>query len=186
LTQVNAPSPRSAQNAIPESVRSTDEAVRDNERLRLVLPAVWARPNDICGELEAQFGDAQDFEFTVQYGMPFLLQTRRAKRTDWAAMTIAADMVRAAQAIRRACAFPRHRPRWHASLARCVWSPARTWKSTRITAGAESAAHCSTRAVFYGWTAMPVLCILGRLAMTTERPDHVLAAIAGWCGAVAA
>ena len=69
------------------------QKLRDNERLRLVLPAIWARLNDICHELEAQFRDAQDFEFTVQSGALFLLQTRRAKRTDWAALAIAVDMV---------------------------------------------------------------------------------------------
>ena len=41
----------------------------------------------------ALFGDAQDFEFTVQSGVLFLLQSRRAKRTDWAALAIAVDMV---------------------------------------------------------------------------------------------
>jgi len=67
--------------------------LRDNERLRLVLPAVWARLGEVGHELEALFGDAQDFEFTVQSGVLFLLQTRRAKRTDWAALAIAVDMV---------------------------------------------------------------------------------------------
>ena len=45
--------------------------------------------------MEALAGDAQDFEFTVQSGVLYLLQTRRAKRTDWAALTIAVDMVEA-------------------------------------------------------------------------------------------
>ena len=57
------------------------------------MPAVWSRLNEICHELEALFRDTQDFEFTVQSGELFLLQTRRAKRTDWAALTIAVDMV---------------------------------------------------------------------------------------------
>jgi pyruvate,orthophosphate dikinase len=64
-----------------------------HERLRLALPAVWTRLNEICRVLETLFGDAQDFEFTVQSGALFLLQTRRAKRTDWAALAIAVDMV---------------------------------------------------------------------------------------------
>src|SRR5208337_4249004 len=38
-------------------------------------------------------GDAQDFEFTIQSSVLFLLQTRRAKRTDWAALAIAVNMV---------------------------------------------------------------------------------------------
>ena len=38
--------------------------------------------------------DAQEFELTVQEGELFLLQTRTAKRTPWAALRIATDQVR--------------------------------------------------------------------------------------------
>lgn len=54
---------------------------------------MWTRLAEICPTLEALFGDAQDFEFTVQSGELFLLQARRAKRTDWAALVIAVDRV---------------------------------------------------------------------------------------------
>ena len=80
-------------NGQGEDVVAGRQKLRDNDRLRVVLPAVWARLNDICQDLEALFGDAQDFEFTVQSGTLFLLQSRRAKRTDWAALAIAVDMV---------------------------------------------------------------------------------------------
>jgi pyruvate, orthophosphate dikinase len=43
------------------------------------------RLNEIRHELETLFYDAQDFEFTVQSGA--------AKRTGWAAVAIAVDMV---------------------------------------------------------------------------------------------
>ena len=69
------------------------KTLRDNERLRLVLPAIWVGLNEIRHELETLFHDAQDFEFTVQSGALYLLQTRRAERTDWAAVAIAVDMV---------------------------------------------------------------------------------------------
>jgi pyruvate,orthophosphate dikinase len=61
--------------------------------LRTALPKIWRRLNDVSREVEALAGDAQDFEFTVQSGVLYLLQTRRAKRTDWAALAIAVDMV---------------------------------------------------------------------------------------------
>ncbi|HEY0182412.1 MAG TPA: PEP/pyruvate-binding domain-containing protein [Rhodopila sp.] len=80
-------------NGQGEDVVAGRQKLRDNDRLRLVLPGVWSRLSAICHELETLFGDAQDFEFTVQSGTLFLLQARRAKRTDWAAVTIAADMV---------------------------------------------------------------------------------------------
>ena len=80
-------------NAQGEDVVSGRQQLGDKDRLPLVLPAVWARLNDICHELEMLFRDAQDFEFTVQSSVLYLLQARRAKRTDWAALTIAVDMV---------------------------------------------------------------------------------------------
>jgi pyruvate,orthophosphate dikinase len=80
-------------NGQGEDVVAGRQRLTDKDRLPLVLPAVWARLNDICRELEKLFHDAQDFEFTVQCGLLYLLQARRAKRTDWAALAIAVDMV---------------------------------------------------------------------------------------------
>ncbi len=80
-------------NGQGEDVVAGRQKMHDNDRLRLVLPAVWAKLNDIRHALEVLFGDAQDFEFTVQSGVLYLLQSRRAKRTNWAAVTIAVDMV---------------------------------------------------------------------------------------------
>ncbi|MDR3463860.1 MAG: PEP/pyruvate-binding domain-containing protein [Beijerinckiaceae bacterium] len=80
-------------NAQGEDVVAGRHLMHDNARLRTVLPAVWSRLNDVVRELEALFEDMQDFEFTVQSGELFLLQTRRAKRTDWAALAIAVAMV---------------------------------------------------------------------------------------------
>jgi pyruvate,orthophosphate dikinase len=80
-------------NAQGEDVVSGRQHLGDKDRLRLVLPAVWTRLNEIRRDLETLFREAEDFEFTVQAGVLFLLQTRRAKRTDWAALAIAVDMV---------------------------------------------------------------------------------------------
>jgi pyruvate,orthophosphate dikinase len=80
-------------NAQGEDVVAGRQQLGDNDRLAAVLPDVWARLNAVSRQLEALFHDAQDFEFTVQSGELFMLQARRAKRTDWAALTIAVDMV---------------------------------------------------------------------------------------------
>ena len=80
-------------NAQGEDVVAGRQRLRDKDRLRLLEPTSWVRLNEICRELEALFGDAQDFEFTIQSGVLFLLQARRAKRTNWAALAIAVDMV---------------------------------------------------------------------------------------------
>lgn len=66
----------------------------DRERLRRSLPGVWQEIEAAARTLEALFRDAQDFEFTVQKGALYLLQSRDAKRTDWAALRIAVDLVK--------------------------------------------------------------------------------------------
>jgi pyruvate,orthophosphate dikinase len=76
-----------------EDIVAGRQHLGDKDRLRLILPEVWTRLNEICHDLEVLFRDAQDFEFTVQSAALSLLQTRRAKRTDWAALAIAVDMV---------------------------------------------------------------------------------------------
>jgi pyruvate,orthophosphate dikinase len=80
-------------NAQGEDVVSGRHAVRDTERLPLVLPAVHADLLRIKSVLEREFGDVQDFEFTVESGRLYLLQVRRGKRTPWAALKIAVDLV---------------------------------------------------------------------------------------------
>jgi len=58
-----------------------------------LAPDVLAEIERVCPRLEVEFGDAQEFEFTVQDGELFLLQSRAAKRTPWAALRIAVDQV---------------------------------------------------------------------------------------------
>ncbi|HEY4359566.1 MAG TPA: PEP/pyruvate-binding domain-containing protein [Bryobacteraceae bacterium] len=64
------------------------------QHLQGKLPAVWDRLKALAQTLETLFRDAQDFEFTLQSGMLYLLQARSAKRTPWAALRIAVDLVR--------------------------------------------------------------------------------------------
>ncbi|PWB40315.1 MAG: pyruvate, phosphate dikinase [Rhodocyclales bacterium] len=78
-------------NSQGEDVVSGRAVAGDAARLREVLPDVWSRLESVRGSLEAEFRDAQEFEFTVQDGELFLLQTRSGKRTPWAALAIAVD-----------------------------------------------------------------------------------------------
>jgi pyruvate,orthophosphate dikinase len=57
------------------------------------LPAVAAELGNILKQLEREFGDVQDVEFTVENGKLWILQTRSAKRTPRAALRIAIDLV---------------------------------------------------------------------------------------------
>lgn len=57
------------------------------------VPGLAERLASVCRTLEATFGDVQDFEFTVEDGELWLLQTRTAKRSPLAALQIACDLV---------------------------------------------------------------------------------------------
>jgi pyruvate,orthophosphate dikinase len=60
--------------------------------LERTMPEVYRELRSITTRLERHYGDAQDFEFTVERGKLFLLQTRSAKRTSIAAVRIAVEM----------------------------------------------------------------------------------------------
>jgi len=80
-------------NSQGEDVVSGQHSASDAARLAIVLPHVHAHLQALGTLLERQFGDVQEFEFTVQDGVLYLLQTRDAKRTPWAALRIAVDQV---------------------------------------------------------------------------------------------
>ena len=54
----------------------------------------WGELLKVKKTLEARYKDVQDFEFTIEKGKFYMLQTRNGKRTAQAAVKIAADMVR--------------------------------------------------------------------------------------------
>jgi pyruvate,orthophosphate dikinase len=80
-------------NGQGEDVVAGRRTLTDSDRMRRTLPAAYAALEAARARLEVLFCDAQDFEFTVQDGRLFLLQTRRAQRTPLAALRIAVDMV---------------------------------------------------------------------------------------------
>ena len=55
--------------------------------------AVYNQLKDITTSLENHYRDIQDFEFTIQDGTLYMLQTRNGKRTGPAAVRIAVEMV---------------------------------------------------------------------------------------------
>src|SRR5450755_539620 len=61
--------------------------------LRKVMPAVYDQLRDITTRLEKHYRDMQDFEFTIQEGRLYMLQTRNGKRTGRAAVRVAIQMV---------------------------------------------------------------------------------------------
>ena len=80
-------------NAQGEDVVSGRRSAHGHDELALVLPEAWQALQDACRQLETTLGDMQDFEFTVQDGQLYMLQTRHGKRTPQAAARIALDML---------------------------------------------------------------------------------------------
>jgi pyruvate,orthophosphate dikinase len=63
------------------------------EELHKIMPEVYDQLRDITTRLEKHYRDVQDFEFTIQDGKLYMLQTRNGKRTGIAAVRIAIQMV---------------------------------------------------------------------------------------------
>jgi pyruvate, orthophosphate dikinase len=80
-------------NSQGEDVVSGRATGSDAERLFLALPDTEQTLHGIAATLEQAYGDAQEFEFTIQDGVLYLLQTRTAKRTPWAALRMAVEQV---------------------------------------------------------------------------------------------
>jgi pyruvate, orthophosphate dikinase len=81
-----------AANAQGEDVVSGRCGLTRADGLERLMPALYGELVDIVRRLETAFLDVQDFEFTIEDGRLFLLQTRNAKRTPWAALRIAVDL----------------------------------------------------------------------------------------------
>ncbi len=80
-------------NAQGEDVVAGIRTPKPIEELKNVMPEVYDQLREITGMLEKHYRDVQDFEFTIQEGKLYMLQTRNGKRTGPAAVRIAVDMV---------------------------------------------------------------------------------------------
>ena len=61
--------------------------------LEKIMPDVYNQLRDITTRLEKHYKDMQDFEFTIQDGKLYMLQTRNGKRTGLAAVRVPLQMV---------------------------------------------------------------------------------------------
>ena len=69
----------------------TPHHIRD---MKKELPRVFDQLMRITAKLEKHYKDVQDFEFTIESNILYMLQTRNGKRTAAAAVKIAVDMVK--------------------------------------------------------------------------------------------
>ena len=68
----------------------TPQPIHDLEK---IMPAAYRQLREITDSLEKHYRDMQDFEFTIEEGKLYMLQTRNGKRTGPAAVRVAVEMV---------------------------------------------------------------------------------------------
>src|SRR5258708_25496249 len=73
--------------------------------LHKIMPDVYNQLRDTTTRLEKHYKDMQDFEFTIQEGKLYMLQTRNGKRTGLAAVRGAIQMVAGGLITREAAIF---------------------------------------------------------------------------------
>jgi pyruvate,orthophosphate dikinase len=81
-------------NAQGEDVVAGIRTPQPIKELANEMPSQFKKLRDITSKLEKHYRDIQDFEFTIQEGELYMLQTRNGKRTVQAAVKIAVDMVK--------------------------------------------------------------------------------------------
>ena len=81
-------------NAQGEDVVSGVRTPLSISELKRAMPKVYEQLKTITGKMEKHYRDMQDFEFTIQDGKLYMLQTRNGKRTGLAAVRVAIDMVK--------------------------------------------------------------------------------------------
>ncbi len=80
-------------NAQGEDVVAGIRTPQPIAQLEQVMPKAYKQLREITTRLEKHYKDVQDFEFTIQDERLFMLQTRSGKRTGYAAVVIATDLV---------------------------------------------------------------------------------------------
>ncbi len=80
-------------NAQGEDVVAGIRTPQPISELAKAMPAAYQQLRDITTKLEQHYRDMQDFEFTIEDGTLYMLQTRNGKRTGPAAVRVAVDMV---------------------------------------------------------------------------------------------
>jgi len=77
----------------PQPINEESKTGAAHETLEQEMPTLYQQLRDIRDKLEVHYKDMQDVEFTIQQKRLWMLQTRTGKRTGFAAVRIAVDMV---------------------------------------------------------------------------------------------
>jgi pyruvate,orthophosphate dikinase len=116
--------------------------------LEKIMPAAYAELREITASLERHYRDMQDFEFTIEQGKLWMLQTRNGKRTGPAAVRVAVDMVEEGLIDKREAVL-RVQPQQLDQLLHPVFDAASLKKLTLLATGIDASPGAAVgRAVF--------------------------------------
>jgi pyruvate, orthophosphate dikinase len=118
-------------NAQGEDVVSGVRTPQPINELEQVLPKAYQELRKITRRLEKHYKDVQDFEFTIEDEKLYMLQTRNGKRTGYAAVMIATDLV-AEKLISPKEAVLQVDPESVSQLLAPVFEP-KAWKALAVT-----------------------------------------------------
>ena len=135
-------------NAQGEDVVAGIRTPRPIEEMERELPEAYAQLREITSRLERHYRDVQDFEFTVEEGRLFMLQTRRAARTGIAALRIAVDMVEEGLLTKRE-AIERVEPDHLDQVLHPVLDPAARRRHERIATGLPASPGAAAGAIVF-------------------------------------
>lgn len=152
---------------------SEEERLAKYPSLEEAMPDVYKQLFEIQKKLEEHAKDMQDLEFTIQEGRLWLLQTRTGKRTGFAMVKIAMDMVREGL-IDEKTALLRMDPNKLDELLHPVFSQEGLAKAKEIAKGLPASPGAATgQIVFFAedaevWAAQGKKVILCRLETSPE------------------
>jgi pyruvate,orthophosphate dikinase len=116
--------------------------------LESIMPDAYRQLKQITSNLEKHYRDMQDFEFTIENGKLYMLQTRNGKRTGAAAIRVAVDMATEGM-ISKKEAVLRVAPKQLDQLLHPMFDPKSLAKLTKLTNGIDASPGAAVgRAVF--------------------------------------
>lgn len=160
-------------NAQGEDVVAGIRTPKPITTLKKINKKVYKELTDVRKKLENHYKDMQDFEFTIQEGKLYMLQTRTGKRTAVAAVNIAVDMVKE-KLIDQKTAVKRMDPAQVDHLLHPQFDPKEEKKHDAIASGLPASPGAATGQVVFNaddaekWAADGKSVILCRIETSPE------------------
>lgn len=162
-------------NAQGEDVVAGIRTPQPISQLDEVMPEAYKQFVETCNTLENHYKDMQDIEFTIENKKLFILQTRNGKRTSFAAVKIAVDMV-AEGLINEEVAVTRVEPNQIDQLLHPTFDEAEIKKAKQIAKGLPASPGAAFGKVYFTADAVVKAAEAGEkviLVRTETSPEDI-------------